>query len=318
MRSKSIMPVGGFPVFLNAGIARLTTSAGFAAFAGLAVLSALATSVGAQTGASRFALAQVSDPRGRAVIDVDVDDFVIQEGGAERDVLDVHVADYPIVLVLDNGRAASADLPAIRSAAVRLVERLGPRPIAIVAAGGSPRVVVPLDEDRATLLEYLGALEPATDEESEPLRAAALAANTIRATGALFSAIIAVTASPAEVTGPAADALMAPIIDSGAMMHVIANRADRADRADSTNRGGDSGGGAASQFLRGLADQTHGDFTAIYASPSYQPAIDRLAARLTTELVIEYIVPVGSRANDVKIGVRLPGAHVRGLGVAPR
>ena len=36
------------------------------------------------------------------------------------------------------------------------------------------------------------------------------------------------------------------------------------------------------------------------------------------ELIVEYVVPTGSRATDVKIGVRLPGTHVRGLGVAPR
>jgi hypothetical protein len=65
-------------------------------------------------------------------------------------------------------------------------------------------------------------------------------------------------------------------------------------------------------------DQTHGDFTAIYAAASYQPATDRIVTRLTTELLVEYIVPVGSKANDVKIGVRFPGARVRGLGVAPR
>ena len=45
---------------------------------------------------------------------------------------------------------------------------------------------------------------------------------------------------------------------------------------------------------------------------------DRLADRLTSEMMIEYLVPVGSKANDVKVGVRLAGAKVRGLGVAPR
>jgi len=87
------------------------------------------------------------------------------------------------------------------------------------------------------------------------------------------------------------------------VLHVIANSA---------------GVGATRQFLRGLVNQTHGDFTAIYAAASYQPATDRIVTRLTTELLVEYIVPVGSKANDVKIGVRFPGARVRGLGVAPR
>jgi hypothetical protein len=151
-------------------------------------------------------------------------------------------------------------------------------------------------------------VQPAEAEEGRPLEGAALAATTIRATGALFSAIVVVTATPAEEGGPAADGLMAPIIDSGTVMHVIVESASRSSDSVSASR----------SLLRGLAGQTHGDFTPIYAAASYQPAIDRLATRLTTELLIEYIVPVGSRANDVKIGVRLPGARVRGLGVAPR
>jgi hypothetical protein len=35
-------------------------------------------------------------------------------------------------------------------------------------------------------------------------------------------------------------------------------------------------------------------------------------------MMIEYLVPVGSRPKDVKIGVRIIGARVRGLGVTPR
>ena len=56
----------------------------------------------------------------------------------------------------------------------------------------------------------------------------------------------------------------------------------------------------------------------VYSAASYQSALDRLAERLTSEMMIEYIVPAGSKPNDVKVGVRLIGARVRGLGVAPR
>jgi hypothetical protein len=34
--------------------------------------------------------------------------------------------------------------------------------------------------------------------------------------------------------------------------------------------------------------------------------------------MIEYLVPVGSKPADVKLGVRIIGARVRGLGVAPK
>ena len=46
--------------------------------------------------------------------------------------------------------------------------------------------------------------------------------------------------------------------------------------------------------------------------------LDRLADRLSTEMMVEYLVPNGSKPVDVRVGVRIPGARVRGLGVAPR
>jgi hypothetical protein len=253
-----------------------------------------------QTGASRFALAQVNDPRGKALVDIGADDFVVQEAGADREILDVRVADYPIAVVLDNA-AGAEDFEAMRGAAARFIDRVGVRPVAVVAAGDGAHVVASLDDDRADVLSKIESIEPAAGN-SRPLRAMALAADAIRASGAFFSAIIVATASPAE-SGEELDASMAAVIDSRAVVHVV-------------HRTG-AGSGAPGAF-RSVADQSHGGYTPIYALASYQPALDRLAARLTTELLIEYIVPVGSKAADVKIGVRIPGARVRGLGVAPR
>ena len=54
-------------------------------------------------------------------------------------------------------------------------------------------------------MERLAAIEPAGDAVSQRRRAAALAAETSRGTGALFSAILVITASPIEATGPDAD-----------------------------------------------------------------------------------------------------------------
>src|SRR5262249_27142823 len=99
------------------------------------------------------------------------------------------------------------------------------------------------------------------------------------------------------------DPLIAPIIDSRAVVHVVHETAP---------------GAIASPLLRGIAGQTQGGYTAIYAGASFQPALDRVAERLSSEMLIEYLVPVGSKASDVRIGVRVPGARVRGLGVAPK
>jgi hypothetical protein len=100
--------------------------------------------------------------------------------------------------------------------------------------------------------------------------------------------------------------MTAPVVDSGAAVHVIANRPAPAAAP------------ASRQPLRALAAQTHGEFTTIYSAASYQSALDRLADRMSSEMMIEYLVPVGSKPKDVKVGIKVIGARVRGLGVAPR
>jgi hypothetical protein len=264
-----------------------------------------------QTGASRFALATVLDPRGHAVVDVSADDFVVQEAGASREILSVRVADYPVAVLVDNGVAARGDYRQIQKAVARFVERLGPRPVAIVSLGLPPGLVASFDDERSVVLKRLQGLS-SSSALSQPLRASALAAERISSTGALFSTLIVITASPLETSGVEADSLIAPVIDSRAVVHVIArNETDATQVIDGT-------GSQPLGPFRGLAEQTRGLYATIYSAASYQPALDRLADRLTTELMIEYIVPVGSKASDVKVGVRIPGARVLGLGVAPR
>jgi hypothetical protein len=100
--------------------------------------------------------------------------------------------------------------------------------------------------------------------------------------------------------------MLAAVVDSGTILHVIGYRPV----------GGQPGRLEASMVT--LARETQGQFVPIYSAASYQAALDRLADRLTTELMVDYVVPAGSRPNDTRIGVRVPGARVRGLGVRPR
>ncbi len=273
-----------------------------------ASLAAPHPSAAQQTGESRVALATVLDTRNRPVLDVGADDFVIQEAGASREVLSVRPADYPIVLLLDTGLDARADVALMRKAAAHFLERVGQRPIAIATFGGTPAIVARLDEDREAVAAKLAAIEM-TSAPSALLQGAALAAETLHATGALFSAIVVLSSSPLDATGGSPDALIASIVESSAMLHVIANRA-----AQPTSGVGFRPGAA----MRALAEQSRGEFTTIYSGASFQAALDNLAERFASELMIEYLVPVGSKPRDVKLGVRLAGTHVRGLGVAPR
>ena len=265
-------------------------------------------SADSQTGASRTALAIVSDPRNKPLVDVSADDFVIQEGGAARDILNVRPADYPLVVLLDTGADARADLPVMQKAVLHFIERIGQRPLALGTFGDMPKILTTFEDDRQTVMARLAGIAADMGGGSLLLQGAALAGETIRATGTLFSAIVIVSATSIDASRNRPDEMIAPVVDSGAILHVIANRPGQS--AGESLRLGST--------LRALAEQSHGEFTVIYSASSYQAALERLADRLTGEMMIEYLVPVGSKPNDVKVGVRIVGARVRGLGVAPR
>lgn len=267
-----------------------------------------AGSPAAQVGASRIALAIVTDPRNRPIVDISADDFVIQEGGTAREVLSLRPADYPVAIVFDTGAGAREDIALIRKAVERFIDRIGPRPIAVGTFGDPPVMLTTFEDERGALGPKLEAAIASPDGASRLTRGAALAAQMLRAIGPLFSAIVVVSATPLGDTPDTPEEVIAPIIDSGAVLHVIANRAVASSEAPSR----------AVAAVRSLAEQTHGEFTSIYSAASYQAALDRLADRLTTEMMIEYLVPPGSKPLDVKLGVKIPGARVRGLGVAPR
>jgi hypothetical protein len=265
------------------------------------------SATGPQTGESRFALAAVTDAANRPLVDVGADDFVIQEAGVAREVLSVRPADYPIIVLLDTGDDPRGDFPLMRKAVEAFINRVGQRPVAIGTFGTQPAMVTSFDDERQTVLERLEGLAAEAGTPSLLLQGASLAGETMKGTGSLFSAIVALSATPDDASGATTAEVSAPIVDSGAALHVIANRP------------GASGSGPISgQTVRALAGQTHGEFTTIYSAASYQAALDRLADRLSSEMMIEYIVPVGSKPRDVKVGIRVVGARVRGLGVAPR
>ena len=278
-----------------------------------------------QTGASRVALASVTDPRNRPLVDVSADDFVIQEAGASREILSVRPADYPIVVLLDTGSEGRSDFALMQKAATHFIERVGQRPIAFGTFGGAAKMQTTFEDERQEVLAKLSAATAESGGGSLLLQGASLGGRTSHATGTLVSASVILAATPADASGSPADEMIAPIVDSNAILHVIADRPvvrgsdlDFRGRSPGDNRDPTSLSLRSNPALRALAEQSRGEFTVIYSASSYQAALDRLADRLTSEMLIEYLVPVGSKPNDVKVGIRIAGAKVRGLGVAPR
>ena len=128
----------------------------------------------------------------------------------------------------------------------------------------------------------------------------------IRENGTPFSAIVILSARPVSAAQATDREFLMPVLESGAAVYVIASRTPPSPETLPEQ----------DDVLRGLAEQTAGQFTTIYSPVSYPSALDRLADRLATEMVIEYVVPAGAVAGDVRVGVRIPGAKAIGLGVS--
>jgi hypothetical protein len=263
-----------------------------------------------QTPASRLVLASVSDPQGRPIVDLDPDEFVVSEGGQRCEVVASYDADYPVVVLIDNSSDARSDLAAIRSAVSRFLSRVGERFVAIGTLTNPPALLTSFEDERPAVLARLEALTPSPTSELMPIEAIALAAGAVRQNGSPFSAIVVVSAHAIDTTQSQNTRLLPEIFDSGAVVHVISRTSPAAAPDRTAPR-------LQADLLRDLAEQTRGNFTTVFSAPSYSVALNNLADRLGTETMVEYFVPTGAAApGEVQIGVRIPGAHVRGLRVS--
>lgn len=283
---------------------------GLASLAALSLLLWPATRLAAgqsQASSGRLLLATVVDTSGKTLVDFGVDDFLIREDGAEREVLDVHVADYPIVVLVDD-EPQSTGLEAIKTAIARFIGRVGERPVAIGTLSNPTELIASLEDAREDVLERLAKMT-AQSGNASTLPAVAHAAAVLRDTGSPFSAIVVVTGRAIDARAPVEGDLLPSITESGAVVHVVESQASQVASTDAI------GSDRVPDLLRVLADQTHGQYTTIFSSASYGTALDRLADKLSAELMIQYLVPADESKGDVQVGVRRPGARVVGLGV---
>jgi hypothetical protein len=265
-------------------------------------------------GNARTVLAAVVNAQGQPVVDVSLDDFVVSEDAASREVLDVHVADYPVAIVLDDRRSLQVALPAVRAAARRFIQRVGERPVALLRLTDAAAPLTTLDDDRATVLARLDAVTSPGLELAAPLDTIARAAAMLAESGAPFSAVVVIAAGAVDAKALVRGELLPRILESGAAVHVVQAQPPEPDPATDVEPAPDQEP-AESDLLRVIADQSHGQFTAIFSTVSFAAALDRLADRLAIEMMVQYLAPAGPRGGDVRVGVRMPGARVIGLGV---
>jgi hypothetical protein len=284
----------------------------------LAIVTAFVTAVGTmgreapQPAASRLVLASVTDGQNRPLADLGPDDFVINENGEAREVVAVYAAEYPVVVLIDNSSDARSDLQAMRSAVARFLSRVGQRFVALGTLANPPGLLTRIDEERAAVLARLEGLTASPTTVLMPIEAVAAAARAVRESGSPFSAIVVVSAHRIDSAQPQNTRLLPDIFENNAIVHVVSRSAPA-----TAPRGRAYAPRLEADLLRDLADQTRGYFTTVFSAPSYGVALNNLADRLASEMMVEYLVPPGpAPRGEVQVGVRVPGAHVRGLGVS--
>lgn len=289
-----------------------TALVGFGVAAMLTLAPASQSASAQQTATIRIVLAAVTNSQNQAIVDLDPDDFLVEERGEEREVLSVYVADYPVVLVLDNSSNTQGDIQALREAAAGFVRRIGRRQVALATLSDPPQVLGSFTDSQADILNRIGEVTISPTTVLRPVEAVAMAVKVVRTeTDAPFSAIVVVSTGGMHVSQPESTSLLRDIFSSGAIVHAISRRVPSA-----TLGGGGSRPGLEGDPLRDLADQTGGRYTTVFSAVSYSFALDQVAERLASEMMIEYLVPQDSKAGpEVRVGVRVPGARVRGLGV---
>ncbi len=288
---------------MPASSSRRLRAAVFAAF-----VSSIAATVSPQVAIGRVLLATVVDAAAKPIVDLSVDDFAIEENGAAREVFSVHVADYPVVLLIDASARAVADRRAIHAAAARFLRRVGEeRAVAVGTLSSPPTMLGAFGGARGDVLDRLerpiGEAPPVGDGPLAPLAAVAAAARMVQALGSPFSCVIVVwSPDPTRVPDGAATELSA-VFESRTVLHVV-------------SRGAAGQASTDDEALRDLSARTGGQFIRIYSEASYNVALDRLADRLGAEVMVEFLVPQGPR-GDVRAGVRIPGARVQGIRISP-
>jgi hypothetical protein len=265
-----------------------------------------------QQTASRLVLAAVTDAQNRVLADLGPDDFIVTENGQAREVLAVYPADYPVIVLVDNSAEARSDFDAIRSAVNRFLSRAADRFVAVGTLANPPALLTSLEDDRSAVLRRLEGMTAGPSSLLMPIEAVAVAVEAVRENGSPFSAIVVVSAHAIDAAQPQNIRLLPDIFDSGAIVHVVSRTSPATaprGRAYTPRLQGD--------LLRDLADQTRGNYTTVFSAPSYSVALNNLADRLDTEVMVEYIAPAGPQSpGEVQIGVRIPGAHMRALRVS--
>jgi hypothetical protein len=285
-------------------------------------LSAVLLAVPNQS-ASRFVLASVVDPAtGVPLGGLAAEDFVVQEGATRCETIAVTPAHYPVALLVDTSQAARREFMPIRQAVHQLVSRLSGRDVAVYTFGDRAFRVADFTRDTTKLEHAVDQLFAQPDGESHVLDAVIEAAKDLSRREPAVAMIVVVSAGGNDQSNRTPREVFDAVMPSRSVVHVVEMRSIgasgrlgnvRGRRNFTTDRAAEAALGL-QELLQGLVDRTRGDYDRVFAATGYGLSLERLQRRLGAEVVVEY-ASSGAPPSDLRLGSRIAGATVKGLGL---
>lgn len=268
---------------------------------------------------SRFALLSAMDRDGAPILGLSADEVVVEEAGVAREILSVAPASYPVAVVLDTSSFARTGFQELRAAVRAFVGALTGREVALYTSGAPATRAVDFTRELARIDSALDRTFARPESLADTTTAIVAAANRLGERHLPLTRIVAVSAGGSDASRLSPRELLQAVLASRSVVDIIDMREIRsvgAGPADSRTRGTRSSRLAPGdeELLRALAERTHGRYERIFAAAGCAPALDLVRRQLLSEIVVEYAAPANA-PQDLRLGVRLPGAIVRGIGL---
>jgi hypothetical protein len=263
---------------------------------------------------SRTVYITVTDRDNVPVEDLTAADFEIKEGGRPVQVTDASIAHLPVQLALivdDNGTGL------FRSALVRFVQRMeGHAVMSLSSVRGQTMKLVDYTPSADTILSAVATLNarPGTPDGGQLLEGISEAAVELRRREAKRPVIIALTVGGEEHSTVHSDHVLDQLRDSGAILHVFSVETSALRSTVVAQRP------AAllqenmhlSRVLGDGPKQSGGRHQSIVASAGFLMGLQNLAAELTSQYRVSYLLPPGvKRAEKLNVSVKRRGLVVR-------
>jgi len=292
-------------------------------FACLALLALWSPVVSAQLD-SRVALVSVLSRDGDPVMDLAVDDFIVEDGGRRAEPVNVTPAAYPVAVVVDTSSFARSEFQPLRDAVHQFIDSLSGRDVALYSAGVPAMMVVDFTRDLGRVQDAVEHLFAQPDGTARYYDAVTEAAGHVRERHESVSRIVLVTAGGPETSSTSPREVLHAVQASRSIVDIVDLRDISKVRMSVTDPRGrnapmhvDRTGVGDERVLQALSEKTRGHYERIFSASAYATTLDRVRRQLLSEVVLEYAVPTGS-SRQLKLGVRLPGAIVSGIGLNRR